>query len=526
MTGRQAAFLAVDLGAESGRVFLGEFDGHRVAVRDVARFANGPITLPDGLHWDALNLFRNLTEGLAKAQTLSSGDLTGIGVDSWAVDFGLLDADGALISNPYCYRDPRTSGMIDRAAQRMAPSDIYALTGIQFLQINTLYQLLALEESPLMQVARTLLLMPDLMNYWLTGQTGTEFTNATTTQLYDAGAGEWAGDLLAAMRIPRDLFPDVTEPGTAFAPLLPAIAEEAGVRPDAPVIAVASHDTASAVMAVPARSPSFAYISSGTWSLVGLELPVRIAGEAARNANFTNEGGFAGTNRFLKNVMGLWLLQECRSTWRHSMHSDYSYEDLVALAETAPPLRSVVDPDRPEFMPPGDMPRRIRDFCLQTRQAAPEVPAEFVRCILESLALKYRLVIAEAERLSGRRVDVIHIVGGGSRNEFLCRATADATGLPVIAGPVEATAMGNTLAQAYALGHVASLSEIREVVRDSVATCTYEPSAQRADWDEAAWRLEAMLSNRDALRDPVDEHAAGDGPRTGGSVRRERVFHG
>jgi rhamnulokinase len=401
------------------------------------------------------------------------------------------------------------------------------LTGIQFLQINTLYQLLALEGSPQMEIARTLLLMPDLMNYWLTGKVGAEFTNVTTTQLYDAGNGEWCADLLQAMRIPRGLFPDVTSPGTVFAPLLPSIAEEAGVRPTIPVISTGSHDTASAVVAVPARTVNFAYISSGTWSLVGLELSERIVTDAAMGANFTNEGGFAGTNRFLKNVMGLWLLQESRSTWKHSLHRDYSYEELVGLSQAAPPLRSIIDPDVPEFLPPGDMPARIRAFCQRTGQGAPETPGELVRCILESLAVKYRLIIDEAERLSGRRVDVIHIVGGGSRNEFLCQATADATGRPVVAGPVEATAMGNTLGQAHALGYLSSLAEMREVVRNSVVTQHYEPSGVRAVWDEAAWRLEAIISGRSqSSGDSETQIGASESLENQRSVTKQRVVHG
>jgi len=528
MTGRQAAFLAVDLGAESGRVLLGEFDGGRVSVRDVIRFGNRPVALPDGLHWDALGMFRSLEAGLAQAKRMCATELSGIAVDSWAVDFGLLDAGGSLISNPYCYRDPRTADMIDRAVERMPKDEIYRLTGIQFLQINTLYQLLALEGSPQMDIARTLLMIPDLMNYWLTGQIGAEFTNVTTTQLYDAGAGEWSMDLLVAMGIPRALFPDVTSPGTVFAPLLSSVAKEAGVPSTVPVISTGSHDTASAVVAVPARTMNFAYISSGTWSLVGLELPKRIVTDAAMEANFTNEGGFAGTNRFLKNVMGLWLLQECRSTWKHTLNADYSYEELVRLSKTATSLRSVVDPDIPDFLPPGDMPARIGAFCRHTGQAAPETPGEFARCILESLALKYRLVIDEAELLSGRTVDVIHIVGGGSQNEFLCQATADATGRLVVAGPVEATAMGNTLGQAHALGYVGHLTEMREVIRNSVLTKNYEPSGIRDEWDEAARRLDGIKSSGwSALPGGSKNRAAtGETVTKDRAVTKQRVAHG
>lgn len=500
MTGRHSAFVAVDLGAESGRVSLGEFDGRRVDVRCISRFPNRPVRLPDGLHWDALGIFRDVKEGVARAVTEAGRDPSGIAVDSWAVDFGLLDRDGALVSNPVSYRDSRTSGMIDRACRRLPKEEIYRTTGIQFLQINTLYQLLALEDSPLLSIARTLLLIPDLMNFWMTGHAAAEFTNATTTQLYDWEQDGWATALLGAMKIPSGLLPPSIKPGTVTWPLLPAVAGEIGVSLDVPVIAVGSHDTASAVVAVPARTENFAYISSGTWSLVGLELQEHIVSDDAMDANFTNEGGFAGTNRFLKNVMGLWLLQECRATWSRVEHADLSYEELAHSCESAAPLASLVDPDHPEFLPPGDMPGRIRKFCLDTDQTPPRTHGEFVRCILESLALKYRRVIDQAERLSGRAVDAIHIVGGGSQNEFLCQATADATSRPVIAGPVEATAMGNILAQAYARGHLRSLAEMREVVRNSAVTRTFEPRGASDEWDKAAHRLAQIVV--DARRQP------------------------
>jgi rhamnulokinase len=378
-----------------------------------------------------------------------------------------------------------------------------------------------------MDIARTLLLIPDLMNYWLTGQIGAEFTNVTTTQLYDTAAQGWSMDLLTAMRIPRGLFPNVTSSGTVFGPLLSKVAEEAGVPSTVPVICTASHDTAAAVVAIPTRTMNFAYISSGTWSLVGLELPERIVTDAAMQANFTNEGGFARTNRFLKNVMGLWLLQECRSTWKNNRNEDYSYEELVRLSEKAASLRSVVDPDIPEFLPPGDMPGRIRAFCQHTGQVAPETPGEFGRCILESLALKYRLVIDEAESLSGQSVDVIHIVGGGSRNQFLCQATADACGRLVVAGPVEATAMGNTLGQAHALGYVSSLTEMREVIRNSVVTKSYEPSDIRDEWDEAAERLDGISSGWSGLPGTYKSRTTASETMTmGQSFKKQRVTHG
>lgn len=468
---RGTTSLAVDLGAESGRVFAGTFDGERVCLKEVHRFPNDPVKLPDGLYWDALRLVSEIKKSLTK--TVQQGHrLESLGVDSWAVDFGLLDRDGALISNPYHYRDSRTEGMMERAAERMPREEVYRTTGIQFMPINTLYQLLAMRESPLLEAAETLLLIPDLLNYWLTGEKSCEYTNATTTQLLDLQTGEWSQDLLKRMGLPARVFPSVVPPATQIGSLLPEVAEEVGVG--LPVLTVASHDTASAVVAVPAEGEDFAYVSSGTWSLVGVELPGPVVGDGALEANFTNEGGFGGTTRFLKNVTGLWLLQECRRTWAGEGR-DYSYEELTRLAEEAPAAGPLVDPDHPAFLAPGDMPSRIRHFCEGTGQRPPEGPADVARCVFESLALKYRYVIEQAKDLTGREVRTVHVVGGGSQNALLCQLTADAAGLPVVAGPVEATAVGNVMVQALARGRVGSLEEIRAVVRRSFETKTYEP---------------------------------------------------
>jgi rhamnulokinase len=425
-----------------------------------------------------------------------SGQIAGIGVDSWGVDFGLLDRDGVLISNPYAYRDSRTVRMMERAFERAPRWDIYRTTGIQFMQINTLYQLLAMEDSPLLDIAQTLLLIPDLLNYWLTGEKACEFTDTTTTQLYDLMSGDWAWDLLERMGIPSRIFPAIVQPGTLLGSLLPEIIREAGLAGDIPVAAVASHDTASAVVAVPAQQENFAYISSGTWSLVGLETPQPIVTPDAMEANFTNEGGFTGTTRFLKNVMGLWILQECRRVWNQREGQQYSYDDLARLAESAPAFGPLIDPDDPRFLPPGDMPERIRQFCQETGQQPPAGPAEVVRCILESLALKYRWVVERAERLSGRQVETIHVVGGGARNALLCRLTADATGRPVLAGPVEATALGNVLVQAHARGDVGSPAEMRAVVRRSVDVQTFEPAGNRDVWEAAYERFESLEEDK------------------------------
>ena len=470
MTGG-AGYLAIDLGAESGRALLGRLGDGRLSLEEVHRFPNVPVKAGDALYWDALRIFGEVKAGIARAG--ERAEISSIAVDSWGVDFGLVDRDGELLSNPRNYRDPRTEGVMERAFERVSREEIYDRTGVQFIRFNTIYQLLASRDSPLLEAAETLLLIPDLINYWLTGEKLCEFTNATTTQLFDTKAGDWARDLARAMDIPDRLLPDVVRPATRIGPLLPDVAEEAGLSNAPAVVTAASHDTASAVVAVPAEGEDFAYISSGTWSLVGVELPEPIVDAGALRANFANEGGFGGTTRFLKNVTGLWLLQECRRTWAGEGR-EYSYEELARLAEEASTDGPLVDPDHPAFLAPGDMPSRIRRFCEETDQEPPGGPAAVARCVFVSLALKYGFVIREAEKLTGRDIKKIHVVGGGSQNELLCQLTADAAGLPVVAGPVEATAVGNVMVQAYARGEVGSLAEIRTVVRRSFETESYE----------------------------------------------------
>jgi rhamnulokinase len=417
-------------------------------------------------------------------------EIEGIGIDSWGVDFGLLDGEGALVSNPYHHRDTRTEGMIEEAFGLVPKEKIYQTTGIQFLPINTLYQLLAMRGTPLLEAAETMLLIPDLMNYWLTGEKACEYTNATTTQLLDLQEGGWARDLFEGMDLPSRIPAPIVQPATELGPLLPEVVEEVGAGP--PVFAVASHDTASAVVAVPAEGEDFAYISSGTWSLVGVETPEPVVTQEAMEANFTNEGGFGGSTRLLKNVMGLWILQECRRQWAREGH-EYSYEELARLAEDAPPAGPLVDPDHPAFLAPGDMASRIRRFCEETEQRPPEEPAAVARCVFESLALKYRHAIEQAESLAGRAIETISVVGGGSQNSLLCQLTADATRRPVLAGPVEATALGNLMVQAYARGHLASLGEIREAVRRSVEVQEYEPQGAEDRWQEAYEKLRGLI---------------------------------
>ncbi len=493
-----AAYLAVDLGAESGRVVLGRFDGERMSIEEVYRFSNTPVRLSDGLHWDVLRIFSEVKDGLARA--VLEEEIEGVGVDSWGVDFGLLDRDGALISNPYHHRDARTEGMIEEAFGLMPKEEIYDITGIQFLPINTLYQLLAMRGSSLLEAADTMLLIPDLINYWLTGEKACEYTNATTTQLLDLETGGWSVAIFEGMGLPSRMLSPVIGPATELGPLHPEVAEEVGAGP--PVFAVASHDTASAVVAVPAEGKDFAYISSGTWSLVGVELSGPVVTEEGMRANFTNEGGFGGKTRLLKNVMGLWLLQECRRQWAREGR-EYSYEELARLAADAA-SGPLVDPDHPAFLAPGDMVSRIRSFCEETRQRPPEEPAAVARCVFESLALKYRHAIEQAESLTGRAIGTINVVGGGSQNDLLCQLTTDATRRPVLAGPVEATALGNLMVQAYARGRLASLEEIREAVRRSVEVREYEPQGAEDGWQEAYEKLRSVVEAAPRL-DPKGE---------------------
>jgi rhamnulokinase len=490
--------LAFDLGASGGRAVLGSFDDDRLRLSEVHRFPNEPVRLPDGLHWDVLRLFAEVKRGLALC-VKNHGQPASIGVDTWGLDFDLLDRQGALLGNPYHYRDSRTEGMFEEAFRRVPREEIFERTGIQFMRWNTLYQLLSMTiaRSPLLDAAATLLTMPDLLNYWLSGRAVCEFTNATTTQFYDPRAGGWAMSMLERLGIPTHFLADVVPPGTVLGPLLPSVAEETGLG-DVPVVAPACHDTGSAVAAVPAGGEDWAYISSGTWSLVGTEVRQPIITLASLAANVTNEGGVEGTFRFLKNVAGLWLLQECRRTWAQE-GEEYSYDDLTEMAETAPPFAALIEPDDPSFLSPSDMPRAIADYCLRSGQTPPESRGAIVRCALESLALKCRWVLDRIEELQGRPIKVVHIVGGGSRSRALCQFTANAAGRPVMAGPAEATATGNILVQALALGRLSSLEEGRALVRRSFELPLYEPQHSAA-WEEAYGRFLCLLEQADTTR--------------------------
>lgn len=482
-------FLAVDLGASSGRVLLGRWDGRRFHLQEVSRFPNEPVTVLGHLHWDILRLWAEIKAGLARYASQFRQPLAGIGVDTWGVDFALLDRAGNLLGNPYHYRDARTDGVMERVFERVPRRRIYEQTGIQFLQFNTLFQLYSMAQAgdPQLEAAETLLMLPDLFHYWLTGRLAAEYTIASTSQMLDARQRTWAEQLLEEIGLPARLLPAVIAPGTILGELRREVQQETGLRHPATVIAPASHDTASAVAAICELDERSAYISSGTWSLLGVELPQPVINDRSLALNFTNEGGVAGTIRLLKNLAGLWLLQESRRRWQAEGRS-YSWEELLALAEQAEPFRNLVDPNATEFLSPGDMPAAIRAYCRRTGQPEPLSEGEVVRCCLESLALKYRQGLEALETLAGRRLESIRIVGGGSLNRLLDQFTADACQRPVVAGPVEATALGNIMIQAIARGCLDDLAAGREAIAASIERQTFEPRPASA-WQEAYERF-------------------------------------
>jgi rhamnulokinase len=468
------SFAAVDLGASSGRVMLARVGDDELNLREAHRFANRPVRVAGTLHWDVLGLYREILDGLRAVDGADS-----IGIDSWAVDYGLLDSSGALIGNPVHYRDGRTDGVMERVVADVGADTLYEVGGLQFLPFNTVYQLLS---APRPASADRLLMIPDLLTYWLTGEIGAEQTNASTTGLHDVRAGEWAYPLIERLGLPRRLFPPLRRPGASAGGLRAEVAAETGLPESLPVTAVGSHDTASAVYAVPAATDRFGYVSCGTWSLAGVELTAPVLTAESRAAGFTNEVGVGGTIRYLRNIMGLWLLQESLRTWGDPA----SLPALLAAAAEAPPFAALVDPGDREFLPPGDMPARIAAHCERTGQRPPPSRAETVRCILDSLALGHRAAVREAARLSGRVVEVVHVVGGGARNTLLCQLTADACGVPVIAGPIEATAIGNALVQARAHGLT---GDPRALVRRTQQLTTYTPRGDDTAWDRAAERI-------------------------------------
>ncbi|MGY3318515.1 rhamnulokinase [Arthrobacter sp. TE12232] len=474
-----SVFAAVDIGASSGRVILGRVSAGQAELETVHRFPNGVRELDGGLRWDFDALFAEVLTGLAAAATAAAArgeSIASIGIDTWAVDYGLVNAAGDLVAAPFSYRDDRSRAAVARVHQLLDPARLYATTGLQFLPFNTIYQLATEAHLDGLQV----LLIPDLIGFLLTGRRRTEATNASTTGLFDAVAGEWATEFLSALGLPAGLFPPLIQPGETVGTLLPEIAERTGLTAATKVVAVGSHDTASAVAAVPAERRDFAYISSGTWSLVGVELSHPVLSEASRAANFTNERGVDGTIRYLRNVGGLWLLSECQRTWAQEGYRPELVE-LLDAAAALPPGGPLINADDPDFIAPANMPERIRAAVRNTGAVLPEHPAHIVRCVLDSLAAGYARTIADAERLADVSADVVHIVGGGSQNRLLCQLTADATGKRVIAGPVEATALGNVLVQARAAGVVSGgLGELRAVVRASQHPAEYVPARRPA----------------------------------------------
>lgn len=473
-----ARVIAIDLGAESGRVMRVSLEGDALHAEEVHRFPNIPVQVGNTHYWDCLRLWHEIRAGIEEALPAAA-----IGVDAWGVDFALLDRDGTLLSNPVHYRDRRIEGMPDWVAARIPARQMYERTGIQLMSINTIYYMayLARINSPLLSAASTFLTMPDLFNYWLSGARVCEFTAATTTQLYDPRANGWDYEMIETLGIPRSIFPEVVQSGTQL-----------GKYRETPVIAPACHDTGSAVIAVPATGPNFAYLSSGTWSLIGTEVRQPVINDMAFEANMTNEGGAYGTFRLLKNVMGLWLAQQCQQTWKQH-GTEYSYDQLVMLAGEAQPFRSLIDPDYPDFLPPGDMPARIREYCQRVGQPIPESVGQVMRAIFESLALKYRYVLDRLEELIGSRIEQLHIVGGGSKNRLLCQMTANAIGRPALAGPVEATALGNAIVQLIALGELGDLTQARALLSRTAGIERYEPRATSA-WEEAYQRFRSMVT--------------------------------
>lgn len=476
-------YLAIDLGAESGRVMLGTLQDGKLGLEELHRFPNNPVRLPTGFYWDTLRLFHEIQHGLAVAGRERKLAVDGIGTDTWGVDFGLLGSDGALVDNPRHYRDARNNGMMEKTFAAVPREKIFAQTGLQFMQFNSLYQLNAMKLacSPALQTAETLLFIPDLFNYFLTGARVAELTDASTSQFYNPQEKRWATELFDTLGLPTRILPKIVMPGTKLGTLLPHVAEATGLK-DAPVYATCGHDTASAVAAVPAPTgDDWCYISSGTWSLMGVELPEPIINERALAATLTNEVGFGGSIRLLKNIAGLWPLQECRRAWARDGQT-YEYAELARMAAAAKPFSAVLDPDA--FLEEGGMPARISAWCRKHGQACPEGPGEMARAILEGLALRYRQVLEGIEALIGRKLSVIHIVGGGSRNQVLNQFVADATGRTVVAGPGEATAAGNIMVQAIGSGAIRDLAEARGVIRRSFPLDTFEPRTG-ADWDMA-----------------------------------------
>lgn len=484
--------LAFDYGASSGRAILGSFDGERVTLKEIHRFSNDPVMVGESLHWDILRLYHEMKQGILKGYKETDGNIDSIGIDTWGVDFGLLDKNDVLLGNPFHYRDSRTDGMIEEALKTVSRERIYTDTGIAFQKFNTLYQLLEMvkNKSTLLENADTLLFIPDLLTFFLTGNKTCEFTIASTAQMLLAGRGTWAYDLLNELGIPVQILPEIIDPCTKVGTLRQAVQEELGVK-DIPVIKVASHDTASAVISAPLENSDDAYISSGTWSLLGTEREKPVINDKTLKLNYTNEGGINRTVRLLSNIMGLWVYQECRRAWR-KQGTEISYDEMDALADAAKPFQSFIDVDYDTFYSPGNMPEKVVDYCKKTGQHVPSDKGSIIRTVMESLAMKYRSTVEGLEEITGSKVPVLHIVGGGCKNTMLSQYTANVLNRPVTAGPVEATAIGNIMSQLIALKEVTDLHQAREIVKRSFPTEEYKPNNVDA-WGEAYLKYKEIV---------------------------------
>ena len=474
--------LAFDFGASSGRAILGTFDGEKITLQEIHRFSNDPVKVGNTFFWDVLRLFHEIKQGILKAKQF--GKIESIGIDTWGVDFGLIDEKGYLLENPVHYRDDRNIGMIDEACKYMSKDEMYDRTGIQFMEFNTLFQLLSLRKNrpEMLERADKLLFMPDLLAYMLTGEKVAEYSIATTSQMVNINTQTWDKELLDTMGIPERILCDIVPAGTKTGVLRPELCEELGV--DAvPVIAVCGHDTQSAITAIPSESKDFAFISSGTWSLFGTELDAPVVNDKAKKLNVTNEGGYGFTTAFLKNICGLWLIQESRRQWIRE-GKEYSYAELEQEALKAEPFKCFIDPDAPDFVAMGDMPERVREFCRKTGQYVPETVGEVMRCIYESLAMKYKYVLAGIEDCTEKQYDRIHVMGGGTKDTFLCALTASSCNRTVYAGPIEATVLGNIAVQFMSANDIKDIAEARKIIAKGENLKVYNP-VDADKWEEA-----------------------------------------
>lgn len=474
--------LAFDFGASSGRAIIGSFNGEKITLQEVHRFLNDPVSVGGTVYWDALRLFHEIKQGIIKARL--AGGFESIGIDTWGVDFGLIDAEGRLMENPIHYRDARTVGLVDEAFKTMPREKLYGITGIQFMELNTLFQLISLKKYRpwMLERADKMLFMPDLFGYMLTGKMCSEYSIATTSQLIDLETKSWSEEILDSFGIKKSLFAKLVPSGTVLGELSKEICEECGVDP-VPVISVCGHDTQSAITSVPCEDGNFAFLSSGTWSLFGTELEKPIVNETSLGINITNEGGFDGSTGFLKNIIGLWLIQESRRQWQRE-GTDYSYAELEKLALAAEPFKCFIDPDAPEFVPHGNIPERVREFCRKTGQYVPETVGEIMRCIYESLAMKYRLTFEKLRECTERDYPVIHVIGGGTKDGLLCQMTANSCDRTVKAGPIEATVMGNLAVQLMSGGSIENIGQARKIVAASSELKTFEPQ-NTEEWSKA-----------------------------------------